>query len=234
MRPRHRTKNCPYCAEEIRYEAVKCRFCGEFLRPRTAEEVTLSEGTAAEDEQDEKEEQGSDVLWSGRPSLFALTGVALKIGVFLAGCGALFSYRVTALAAFIPKLTVAPERLTLIEQYLDRGALTLSAAALLLLIWKALVLVSIHYEVTPDRIEWSRGVFDRRVDNLDMFRVVDLKLRRTLSDCLFGIGTVSLTAKDDSTPHFDFVKVRRCRHLYDTLKETALNADKNQNVVHVE
>ncbi len=234
MRPRQHTKKCPFCAEDIRYEAVKCRFCGEFLRPRTADDVTRSDEADAGEEQAVEEEKDSAVLWTGRPSLFALSWLTIKISLFVALCEALYRYQVTSLLAFIPNLTLADERLATLEHYVDRGALALIAAAALYWFWKALTLVSVHYEVTPERIEWSRGVFDRRVDNLDMFRVVDLKMRRSLSDCLFGIGTVSLTAKDDSTPHFDFVKVRGPRKLYDILKEAALDADKDQNVLHVE
>jgi membrane protein YdbS with pleckstrin-like domain len=263
-RTRHQTKSCPFCAETIRYEAIKCRFCGEFLDGRQQSEagksktedsrasVPARQELSCEDarpahspkpttqppapQQDSPaDEDGTPVLWSGRPSLLALAGMFLKTGCFLALCWVVYRYPVTTtMVGYFPKANVRVEQLTQIEGWLDAGALALSLLAALTLAWKVIVLKSIGYEVTPDRIEWSRGVFDRHVDNIDMFRVVDLKLRQSLFECLLGIGTVILITTDETDPEFDFVKVNRCRNLYDALKEAGLNADKKRNVIHVE
>ena len=152
----------------------------------------------------------------------------------MALCWAVYHYPITKLVSYIPKTNVPAAQLTQIEAWIDLAAEGLAIVALLVLAWKTASLKSIFYEVTPDRIEWSRGVFDRHVDNIDMFRVVDLKLRRSLLECLLGIGTVVLITKDESDPEFEFVKVRRCRYLYDTLKEAGLKADKKRGVIHLD
>ena len=46
----------------------------------------------------------------------------------------------------------------------------ISVLTLLVFLYQVLKLKSVHYRITSDRIEWSRGIFERRTDNIDMFR----------------------------------------------------------------
>jgi hypothetical protein len=209
------------------------------------------------------------VLFEGRPSLWAMTGLAIRGLLFLGIAVLLMLYPLEELSIFkqtepivapvvtsLPgdAITVpgsepeiaentaeAPSRLALNEQqlllfrrYRIIAGLGLAMLITLILLMKMARLKTTRYEVSTDRIEWSRGLLDRRVDNLDMFRVIDLKLRRSLLDCIVGIGTVTVITTDKSDPEFTFEKIRNPRGLYDVVKKASLDADRRNNAIHLE
>lgn len=232
-----RLKKCIFCAETIQADAFKCRFCGEFLNTDKAREL--------EKLAKQKSEQGSElvpdengILFSGRPSLFGLIGTVIKSVIVLTVVAVILKvpvekYILPFLEGIFKFQLSDAQYLTIIDY--KKGACT--GAVLLVVFWlvyKVLKLKMTYYEVMPERIEYNRGVFDRSVDNLDMFRVIDLKLRRSLLDCVFGIGEVTLTTTDKSDPTFKFEKMRQSRKLYDVIKKASLEADRKQQVIHVE
>ena len=123
---------------------------------------------------------------------------------------------------------------TQIPRYAGYVGMAIGALTLLMVVLRTAQLKSIYYEVSPDRIEYGRGIFSRQIDNLDMFRVVDLKLHRSLLDCITGVGSVTLVTKDDTDPVFEFEKVTEPKDLYDVLKKASLDADRKQGFVHLD
>lgn len=134
----------------------------------------------------------------------------------------------------LPGLTLTDNQALAIGEYRIIAGLGLATIVVLILVIKIVKLKMTYYEVTAERIEWERGIFDRKVDNLDMFRVIDLKMRRTVFDVILGIGTVALITTDKTDPEFVFEKVRDCRLLYDVIKKASLDADRRTGVIHLE
>ncbi len=226
-----KTKQCPFCAETIMAQAIKCRYCNEYLNPQRAKAIKTGRDPDADIDPETRDDQpNEDILFAASPSFWAMAPAALKALLILALGAFLMRYHIED----ISWLHLSAAHAAIAANYRFLLGLALCILVGLVLLYKAVNLKMMYYEVTADRIEFSRGILDRRIDNLDMFRVIDLKMRRSILDCIVGVGTIVLTTTDKSDPEFTFEKVPYPRDLYDVVKKASLEADKKTNVVHLE
>ena len=85
--------------------------------------------------------------------------------------------------------------------------------------WKWLELKSRVYEVTTERIKVSRGIFSKRTDELELYRVKDLTLIEPFFFRMFGLGSVIITTNDASTPMLTIHAVKRVKELREDLRQ---------------
>jgi membrane protein YdbS with pleckstrin-like domain len=216
-----KTRQCPFCAETILAAAMKCRHCGEFLHAERVKTL-LSENT------EDSQAQLGEVLFTGRPTSWVMMRKLIKGALLFAVAVVLIVWHIERV------LNLPPSQAVVFGKYRFLAGLLLALFVVLAILHKVLQIRMTSYAVSADRIEYSTGVFSHRIDNLDMFRVVDIKLRRSVFDRIVGVGTVTLTTTDKSHPEFVFEKVRNSRELYDIIKKASLSADRRTNVIHME
>lgn len=72
------------------------------------------------------------------------------------------------------------------------------------------------YELTPDRLIIKRGIFNKSIDEIELYRVKDIRIDFSLINQWADIGSISILSSDETTgdvplviPHVDAARRRR-------------------------
>lgn len=98
----------------------------------------------------------------------------------------------------------------------DRWPLLLTALSLLIVLWKWLENMASRFDVSHDRLVVRRGILMKSLDEIELYRVKDIRLDFSLINQIAGIGTVTITSSDETTrseplvlPHIEDAQRRR-------------------------
>jgi uncharacterized membrane protein YdbT with pleckstrin-like domain len=101
------------------------------------------------------------------------------------------------------------------------GALMITVLTLgLALIVFAIRRRSTHYRITTERVVVERGLFNKRIDQIDIYRINDYVVDLPFSQRLMGTGNLVLEAMDKTTPHIHLTGLGTdVRVLYEELRK---------------
>ena len=83
--------------------------------------------------------------------------------------------------------------------------LGLVAASLAVILWKWLEAMAAKYEVTDERLIIRRGIIRKSIDEIELYRVKDVRIDFTIINQLAGIGRISISSSDETTRGGDLV-----------------------------
>lgn len=83
----------------------------------------------------------------------------------------------------------------------DWGAwpLVLTGASLVIVLLKWLEVMGSLYQLTPERLIVRKGIIMKSVDEIELYRIKDVRLNFSLLNQMAGIGTICLTSSDETT-----------------------------------
>lgn len=90
------------------------------------------------------------------------------------------------------------------------------------------------YSVNHKKIIIQSGFFTSYENEILLYRVLDVTLRRTLPQKIFGLGTVIIQSRDKTNPELEVTNIRNAKLFMDTLSELVEEDKLRRNVRHNE
>ena len=91
------------------------------------------------------------------------------------------------------------------DQGVGNWPLLLTVAGLAIILAKWVQNLAATYEITDQRLIMRRGIIMKSIDEIELYRIKDVRMNFTLLNQLTGIGAICLTTSDETTRGGDFV-----------------------------
>src|SRR5574344_724025 len=101
------------------------------------------------------------------------------------------------------------------------------------LIYRFIYLRRIDCRINGEQLIMENGVFTRKSDYLELYRIVDFKEHRTIMQQIFGLKTVTIFSGDRNTPKLDIIGVKNDFDLVSVLSESVAYWKKSSGVYEI-
>lgn len=105
-----------------------------------------------------------------------------------------------------------------------------------IIIWKWFENLAARYDICPDRLIVREGIFIKSLDEVELYRVKDVRLDFTLINQMAGIGTITVTSSDETTRGGALVlrHVERAAHRREELRRLVEAARQKRRVREID
>lgn len=76
------------------------------------------------------------------------------------------------------------------------------------------------YKLTPSRVILQTGLFNKRVDEVRLYRIKDISYHQTFGERIFGLGCVKLYSSDASLPELTLKRIKNSDKVKEVISQS--------------
>lgn len=86
------------------------------------------------------------------------------------------------------------------------------------------------YSLSDDRLFISTGFLSTKEDEVRLYRIMDISLKRTLGQRIFGLGTIKCYSADKTLGDFEIKNIKKSKDVKELLSEMVENERNRKKV----